>query len=634
MSWIEELYRTYEYCSNVDEGPTPPYHMKNNTHIEIRIDGNGNFIGAKLDELKNTVIPCTEKSEAARTMNPPSHPLCDKIQFVAGDYKGSKTSYFNKYNELLGQWSESEFSHPMVNAIYTYIQKKCLIADLNTYANEIISSDEDPADLFVRWCVEIPGENEARTWKSKLLYKSWQDFYEGQESLKGLCMVKGEPMVLALNHPKRIRHGGDRAKLISSNDKTGFTFRGRFTTNEVSIDGKKSEVAIQSATVSAEVSQKVHRVLSWLIERQSFRNGDQIIVSWSVTGEEKPNEFDDSLSLFGESDEERIIELTKNNYHDAGQTFVRKLSKKIAGYKASLSNAKKIVVMGLDSAGPGRISITFYRELAGSEFLDKVEKWHSDMAWHFHEFAKDPTDKKKIHSGHMVYAPAPRVIAEACYGTKRDKDFEKYRKSVVERLLPCIIDGRQIPFDLVNIAINKVSNRLAFAEKEKDKWQWERALSVACALYSCQVIRTKYNTKTEKIMALEKQRTDRDYLFGRLLAVAEHIEERALFLSKENRETNAARMMHIFSEQPFPTWEKLYDRLTQGYFSRLQVRRPEFLFRMKNLIGEIKCLFLTGDFEKKEKLSGLYLLGYHCQRLELVSNNSQEQDNNKSNNNQ
>jgi CRISPR-associated protein Csd1 len=520
----------------------------------------------------------------------------------------------------------------MVHAVYTYIQKKCLIADLKTYKDEIICCEEDPADLFVRWCVEIPGENETRTWKSKLLYKSWQDFYEGQEAIKGICMVKGEPMVLALNHPKRIRHGGDGAKLISSNDKTGFTFRGRFTTTEVSIDGKKSEVAIQSATVSAEVSQKIHRVLGWLIERQGFRNGDQIIVSWSVTGEETPNEFDDTISLFGESDEERIIELEKNDYNDAGQRFARKLSTKIAGYKASLSNAKKIVVMGLDSAGPGRISITFYRELSGSDFLDKLEKWHSDMAWHFHEFLRDTKEKKKVHSGHIVYAPTPKVIAEACYGTKRDKDFEKYKKSIIERLLPCIIDGRQLPFDLVNIATIKASNRIAFGEK--DKWQWERALSVACALYSCQVIRSKNNIKTRKIMALEKQRTDRDYLFGRLLAVAEHIEERALFLSKENRETNAARMMHIFSEQPFSTWEKLYDRLSQGYFSRLQVRRPEFLYRMKNLIGEIKCLFIPGDFEKKEKLSGLYLLSYHCQRLELISKNSIEQDNKESNNNQ
>jgi CRISPR-associated protein Csd1 len=625
MSWIEALYKTYEACLDLDNALTPPYHMRNNTHIEIRLDGQGNFIDGKLEELKNTVIPCTEKSEAARTMNPPSHPLCDKIQFVGGDYIGAKPSYFNKYLVLLGRWAESDFSHPMVTSIYKYIKKRNLLSDLDGCGKGIIKSDEDPVDMFVRWSVEIPGELETRTWKCKSLFKSWQDFCESQEGLKGLCMVRGENLVLAVNHPKRIRHGGDGAKLISSNDKSGFTFRGRFTTDEVIIEGKKVEIAIQSATVSAEVSQKAHRALSWLIDRQGFRNGDQVIVSWSVTGEEKPNELDSTLSLFGESDEERVIELTKNNFHDVGQTFARKLSKKIAGYKASLNEAKKIVVMGLDSAGPGRIAISFYRELAGSEFLDKLEKWHSDMAWHFHEFVKGPKDKNKTYSGYIVYAPAPRVIAEACFGKKLD---DKFKKSTIERLLPCIIDGRQVPYDLVNIAVKRASNKTS-----TDHWEWERALSVACALYSCSIIRNNHNIKIEKIMALEKQRRDRDYLFGRLLALAEHIEERALYLSKENRETNAARMMHIFSEQPFQTWEKLYDRLSQGYFSRLQTKRPEFLFRMKNLFGEINCLFLPGDFEKREKLSGLYLLGYHCQRLELVTNSKQEEDYNEEINN-
>ncbi|HQG76277.1 MAG TPA: type I-C CRISPR-associated protein Cas8c/Csd1 [Bacteroidales bacterium] len=617
MSWIQELYRTYDNCVDIDEQLTPPYHMRNNTQIEVRIDGNGSFLGAKFEELKNTIIPCTEKSEAARTMNPPSHPLCDKLQFVAADYNGNKTSYFSKYHDLLGQWANSEFSHPMVKAVFTYINKRSLINDLRTFGDDIIKADEDPADLFVRWRIEIPGENETRTWKSKSLFESWKDFYESQESLSGLCMVTGKEKVLAINHPKRIRHGGDGGKLISSNDRTGFTFRGRFTTDEVIIDGKKTEVAIQSASVSAEVSQKAHRALSWLVARQGFRNGDQVFVSWSVTGEDKPDEFADTISLFDDSDEEKINELVSHDYYDAGQRFARKLSKKIAGYRTSLTNAKKIVVLGLDSAGPGRISITFYRELAGSEFLDRLEKWHNDMAWYFYEFIPDPIEKKKKYSGFITYAPSPLTIIDACYGKRPD---EKLKKSSVERLLPCILEGRQVPSDLVNSAVRKASNRIAL-----DHWAWLRTLSVACSLYSCQNLRNSQNKNKLKVMALERQRTDRDYLFGRLLAVAEYIEERALYLANEKRETNAARMMYIFSEHPFTTWQKLYDRIAQGYFSRLQARRPEFLFRMKNLIGEINCLFLPGDFEKKEKLSGLYLLGYHCQRMALVSPDTKEQ---------
>lgn len=119
MSWMESLYKTYEACNSIDDTMTPPFHMRNNTHIEIILNGDGEFMDASREELKNTVIPCTEKSEAARTMNPPAHPLCDKIQFVAQDYEGDKTSYFNKYHELLARWAGSEYSHPMVKAIFT-----------------------------------------------------------------------------------------------------------------------------------------------------------------------------------------------------------------------------------------------------------------------------------------------------------------------------------------------------------------------------------------------------------------------------------------------------------------------------------------------------------------------------------
>ena len=67
--------------------------------------------------------------------------------------------------------------------------------------------------------------------------------------------------------PDKIRHSGDDAKLISSNDKSGFTYRGRF------IDAE------QTFSVSFEASQKAHNALRWLIGKQGFRNGDQVFVA-------------------------------------------------------------------------------------------------------------------------------------------------------------------------------------------------------------------------------------------------------------------------------------------------------------------------------------------------------------------
>ena len=270
--------------------------------------------------------------------------------------------------------------------------------------------------------------------------------------------------------------------------------------------------------------------------------------------------------------------------------------------------------MGLDSAGPGRLSITYYRELSNSEFLERIEKWHTQMAWHFFEFIQDTSDKKKRFSGYMTMAPAPRTIAEACFGKRLD---EKLKKATIERLLPSIVDGRQVPVDLVDSAVRRASNRIGM-----DHWEWERTLSVACALYRCYSIRN--SNKIQYFMALENERTDRDYLYGRLLAVAEHIEEAALYAANEKRETTATRLMQRFADYPFPTWRNIESSLVP-YKSRLHANRPGTLFKMKNLLDEIHSMFTPGDFEKEGRLSGAYLLGYHCQRLILIPKKNKEE---------
>lgn len=128
-------------------------------------------------------------------------------------------------------------------------------------------------------------------------------------------------------------------------------------------------------------------------------------------------------------------------------------------------------------------------------------------------------------------------------------------------------------------------------------------------------------------MTLEKERTDRDYLYGRLLAVAEHLEEIALNVAKESRETTAARLMQRFADFPFSTWRTIESSLVP-YKSRLSANRPGFLINMKKILDEVHTMFLPGDFENNSRLSGSYLLGYHCQRFELKTKKADAEINN------
>ena len=70
-----------------------------------------------------------------------------------------------------------------------------------------------------------------------------------------------------------------------------------------------------------------------------------------------------------------------------------------------------------------------------------------------------------------------------------------------------------------------LSNRVAM-----ENWEWNKTLTIACALFR------KYNRKENYDMALDPNRKTRDYLYGRLLALAESLEEWALNKAGEDRQ--------------------------------------------------------------------------------------------------
>lgn len=113
-------------------------------------------------------------------------------------------------------------------------------------------------------------------------------------------------------------------------------------------------------------------------------------------------------------------------------------------------------------------------------------------------------------------------------------------------------------------------------------------------------------------MALDPDRKTRDYLYGRLLAIADRLEGHALYNSGEKRDTNAARYMQQFADRPNKTWRQIYLSLSP-YMSRLGGAKY-----YKDMMDEVMCKFdPIEDFTSDRPLSGEFLLGYHCQREAL-----------------
>jgi CRISPR-associated protein Csd1 len=431
-------------------------------------------------------------------------------------------------------------------------------------------------EAFVRFSVEIPSDYSSELWKDIELRESWSRYYATLQSNRDLCMVMGEMADVASNHPKNIRYPGDGAKLISSNDTEGFTYLGRFTADS------------EACGIGIEVTQKAHSALRWLIERQGRRDGDQAVVAWAVSGAEIPDPQADTFSFLFGGEQAPSSQKTGYTAQDVGIA----LSSKMAGYKAQLKSTDDVVVVGLDSATPGRMAISYYRELTGSEFLERIEAWHTGCCW-LQYFGKD-----RIFFG----APSPRDIAEVAYGRRID---DKLRKATTERLLPCIVDGASMPRDLVESCIRRASNRNGI-----EYWEWEKALGIACALF-----RNHYKERSYS-MALDRERKSRDYLYGRLLALAEHLEGRALYVGGEKRATSAEKLMQRFADRPYSTWRILETGLTP-YKVRLNAKRPGFLHAVQQKIDAVCELFEADDFVSDKRLSGEFLLGYHCQRAAL-----------------
>ena len=83
--------------------------------------------------------------------------------------------------------------------------------------------------------------------------------------------------------------------------------------------------------------------------------------------------------------------------------------------------------------------------------------------------------------------------------------------------------------------------------------------------------------------------------------------------------------MQRFADHPFSTW-KTIELSLNPYKTRLRTKRPAFLATMENQLDEVVNLFQTNDFMEDRKLSGEFLLGYHCQRQTFRTKPETEQD--------
>jgi CRISPR-associated protein Csd1 len=555
------------------------------------------------------LIPCTEKSASRAGSVTAPYPLHDKLSYVAGDYMAyggeeKKKGHYTEYIQELGNWANSQYGNDKVRSIYTYLRKGHLIKDLVEDKKLFVDMDNRLIDkwdkkyehlhdgkpdifaviageqesAFIRFNVYSPNNVLKKVWKDPEMFDSFVGYYSELLGGVDICYVTGRILPSTDKHANKIRNAGDKAKLISANDTSGFTFRGRFNESK------------EVASISYEVSQKAHNSLKWLINRQGKIIDDRVFLVWGNDELNLPGLTEDTFSI-----DPTPIERERKSF--TNKEIAAQVSKAINGYKNDLSTQSLVNILILDSATTGRLAVLYYRNMNKEFYLDRLAKWHSSCVW-LHRYRKDEEGEFVQFYG----APATKDIAFAAYGPRAN---DKIVKGLMERMLPCIVDEQRIPLDIENSAFHRASNPVAM-----EKWEWEKTLSITCALI---------NRREEYNLGLDTENNDRDYLFGRLLAVADVLERRALG-REETRSSNAIRFMNSFSKHPARTWKTIQESL-QPYQARLGTKGLYWAM----IIDEVASRIKVDEFNNKP-LSGKYLLGFYSQRHELYQKKENSDD--------
>lgn len=659
MSWETELIHyydkmkdfagTYEQDKNgYSFAMLPIRHGAVKAVLEATIGLDGTFldINAVPEEDAFTITGVTEDS-ASRSNNLSPHFLCDTLEYVAGDI----TKHFTRvssggkdntgiteqkvkiFQKQLNDVADSQDTTDSLKAINCYIQKGCLIQDILSSGNQEIidmlgqDGNKFHYDLSVRF--RVAGAKTEETWKDKELFKLWIN-YCGEQDLKEkqiISIFSNQQQALSRKTATGVLRNDDASKLFSSNakgDTFDYTFQGRFHNPEDIIrigrvDDSKIYSGLKYLLKTAgrnledfylvtwdSMCQKQDR---WMFDGKAFleRGAVQKAEITEVRDVDFKTHFDDWKASAENEEKKSLSETAVFTFEK--QEFISSMRKAISDERnlSETGEEKKVYILGMRKNYPGqtkgRIAVVEFDELMQSEYLKNYMKWQTEGAW---------AQMKPVEGGFEYYYGIPSVhdMAILLFGEERNGILSLRRgkgpnmalSTFYQKITSCILCGAPIPRQYVDLVLRRAQNPIIF----KKRYNHERIVRLACSF-----IAKQYMTGDMEMLNVDEN--DRNYLFGRLLAVADRAERRTYDkINDKNRRTNAEKLMPHFATQPANVWMELSRRL-EPYYTKLKV--PEKLF-YKNLIDEIMTSFLPGDFSNKNLLP-VYLLGYSDQRTKL-----------------
>lgn len=579
MGLLQRAIETYDANASLigvyreDHDPLAPIgHTVTSAAIEITLNSDGTFLTAREVGKREPkiVIPVTEES-GGRTSALAAHPLCDQLKYVAPPNAEAHELYLNG----LQDWLESAHSHPFLSAVFAYVSGGTILEDLTKCG--ILAPDAAWSDIekkLVRWRILGLDDEEAACWRNQKLFSAFISYYCERIAARDsdLCMIDGRTETLAAQHPKGIIPVNGNAKLISANDESGFTYRGRFADDR------------QAATVSYIASQKAHNALRWLASEEGVRefSGNRIFLCWNPKGKAL-------LKVM------RRVHTAENEVPRRPSDYQARLQSTLLSFRKDhqLDDSDCAILASFDAATAGRLAVTYYNEISLKTFLERMHDWDAHCCWYAGSYG--------------IQAPNLLQIVDRAFGAQRKNGLEtdnRIQRQHLQRLLSCKMSGSIFLIDILRALTQRASSPLAYSEAD-----WRKIVQTACAALQ----KYRYDTKQGgNEMAWELDKRDRSFQYGRLLAAMERAEADYYYKTQEARQTNAVKFMAEFRQRPFSVFERLNRHLHQAYLDRVD---PWQAARYERLVGEI--FEILRDFPENElnqPLEDLYLMGYELQR--------------------
>ena len=618
--WTAAL-KTHQMLSALDMSSVyrpmvPLHHMllkpsKQTPVVKVELNLQGDVIQVS-SETECHFIPSTLKS-ASRTNSGIAHPLVDKVCYMVDvKFKSALEAWVastnNEYLEavlrslpglvhLSSKKDGSELSFDLLklskkklkNAGYSQDDLKLTVGGLDV-----------TSDTFVTW--EIDGLNLADE-----LQQNWVDYYSEQIKVtnpEGLCFISGEHTNLIQDgeFPKMLP---THAKMVSCDDNTGLTYRGRFYT------------ATQSWGTGIVPALKVNASISFLLNNFALYANSTRTVVWC-----------DSQVLISELNKaHNVFNPDKNvgkasTAHDMKvrgsfenlQKFYERGLRLLQGYRVATHNpSASVYILSSTQTEKGSVSNTLFEQLSMSQYLENLQAWQRDAGWFYHnknvDYVGAPTTNRLL----AFFAPDPTSTTYKV--NKNNPLLDRIQNSAVNAILL----GQPIPSYWVKEAVARVSRVFFTPLSDRGrKDRIEETFFMVCALTRAYFNRhPNPSIRKELPVGLDLTSTDYSYLMGRYCALASFLEGRVLFKTNTNK---GKPTRATFVEQQFVWCSSQSPKQVMGSVAKrlnpYLLKFPYLRSQWSKKSSEITDTLTLEDVSRKVDNS-IFMLGFSAQTKSL-----------------